>query len=207
MSVSSWLSRLFRFGVVLAACAGFTGCMTVKSYVDPTLPVISKTELPKVQQPQPVTVLFEFKTKGNNNARATNELSGRVVEDVTQSGMFGQLSTTVTDPNGALLRITIDNVADQKDAVAKGVGTGLTFGLAGSLVTDNYICTATYTMQGKSYETSVHHALLSTIGNHSPPQGLTPLTPKEAVNQIVDQLVWHALTQLDGEYAFRVGSL
>jgi hypothetical protein len=181
--------------------------MTVKSYVDPTLPVITNAQLPKVQQPMPATVLFEFRTKGNNNARATGALSGRVMAAVAQSGMFGQLSSTVTDPNGALLKVTIDNVADMGNAVAKGVGTGLTLGLAGSLVTDNYICTATYTVGGKSYETTVHHALLSTIGNHSAPQGLSPMSPQEAMNQIVDQLVWHALSQLDQESAFKVGSL
>jgi hypothetical protein len=199
--------RSWRVVVALAVCAGVTGCMTVKSYVDPTLPVISNTQLPKVQQPQPTAVLFEFQTKGNNNARATSSMSGRVVAAVAQSGMFGQLSTAVTDPNGPLLSITINNVADTGGAAAKGVGTGLTLGLAGSLVSDNYVCTATYSVHGKSYETTVHHALLSTIGNHSAPQGLAPMAPQEAVNQIVDQLVWHALSQLDSESAFKVGSL
>jgi hypothetical protein len=207
MSISCWLRQSLRFVVVLALGVGATGCMTVKSYVDPTLPVMSNTQLPKVQQPRPTTVLFEFKTKGNSNARATSAMDGRVLAAVAQSGMFGQVSTTVTDPNGALLKITIDNVADTGGAVAKGIGTGLTLGLAGSLVTDNYVCTATYTVRGKSYETTVHHALLSTIGNHSAPQGLTPMAPQEAMNQVVDQLVWHALAQLDKEYAFRVGSL
>jgi hypothetical protein len=194
------------FGLVVTLGASATGCMSMKSYVDPALPVISSSQLPKVQQPQPATVLFEFKTKGNSNAQATSAFSGRVVAAVAQSGMFGQLSTTVTDPNGALLKITIDNVADTGSAVAKGVGTGLTLGLAGSLVTDNYICTATYTVGGKSFETSVHHALHSTIGNHSAPQGLSPMTPQQAMNQIVDQLVWHSLVQLDSEFAFRLVS-
>jgi hypothetical protein len=202
MSISCWLRRSWRVAVVLAFGATITGCMTVKSYVDPTLPVISSAQLPKVQQPGPATVLFEFKTKGNSNARATSEIGGRVVAAVAQSAMFGQLSTTVTDPNAGLLKITIDNVGDMGSAVAKGVGTGLTLGLAGSLVTDNYVCTATYSLRGKSYEASVHHALLSTIGNHSAPQGLTPMAPREAINQVVDQLVWHALDQLNKEYAF-----
>jgi hypothetical protein len=206
MGIAGLLRGSSRFAVVLALCVSTTGCLTMKSYVDPTLPVMSSTDLPKVRQPQPTTVLFEFKTKGNSNSRATSAMSGRVVAAVAQSGMFGQVSTAVTDPNGALLKITIDNVADTGGAVAKGVGTGLTLGLAGSLVTDNYICSATYTVQGKSYETTVHHALLSTIGNHSAPQGLTPMAPQEAMNQIVDQVVWHALAQLDKEYAFRVGS-
>ncbi len=197
MAMVSWLQRSLRLAIVLAFGAAVTGCMTVKSYVDPTLPGIGNSQLPKVQQPLPTTVLFEFRTKGNANVRATSSLSGQVVSAVAQSGMFGQVSTTVTDPNGALLKVTIDNVADTGGAVAKGVGTGLTFGLAGSLVADNYVCTATYSFKGKSFETTVHHVLLSTVGNHSAPQGLTPMQPRDAMNQIVDQLVLHALVQLD----------
>ncbi|HWG68654.1 MAG TPA: hypothetical protein VN692_04475 [Steroidobacteraceae bacterium] len=70
------------------------GGLSVKSYVDPTLPVISNTRLPKVQQPRPATVLFEFRSKGNVNARAASSMSGRVI------------------------------AADMGGAVAKGVGTG-----------------------------------------------------------------------------------
>lgn len=204
MSISSWPLQSVRLAFVLMLGMSAAGCLTTKSYVDPTLAPISISQLPKVQTPQPVTVLFEFKTKGNSNARATNALSGRVVAAVAQSGMFGQLSTTVTGPNAALLKITIDNLADSGSAAAKGVGTGLTLGLAGSLVTDNYVCTAAYTARGETFQTTVHHALLSTIGNHSAPQGLTPMATQEAINQIVDQLVWHALAQLEQENAFKV---
>ena len=206
MNVACWLQRSLRLSVLCVLGAVTTGCITVKSYVDPTLPVIANAQLPKVSQPLPTTVLFEFRTKGNANARATSELSGRVVADVAQSGMFGQVSSTVTDPNAALLKITIDNVADTGNAVAKGVGTGLTFGLAGSLVRDNYMCTATYSLNGKSFQTTVNHALLSTIGNHSAPAGMTAMMPRDAVNQIVDQLVLHALVQLDQQAAFRQGT-
>lgn len=206
MAMVSWLQRSLRLAVVVLLGTTVTGCMTVKSYVDPTLPVIGSAQLPKVQRPLPTTVLFEFRTKGNANARATSSLSGQVVSTVAQSGMFGQVSTTVTDPSGPLLKVTIDNVVDTGSAVAKGVGTGLTLGLAGSLVKDNYVCTATYSFKGKSFETTVQHALLSTIGNHSAPEGLTAMQPRDAVNQIVDQLVLHALLQLDQEYAFGQGA-
>src|SRR5260221_14370094 len=89
MGIVGLLRGSSRFAVVLALCVSTTGCLTMKSYVDPTLPVMSSTELPKVRQPQPTTVLFEFKTKGNSNSRATSAMSGRVVAAVAQSGMFG----------------------------------------------------------------------------------------------------------------------
>ena len=186
---------------VLGFSIGLTGCMTVKSYVDPTLPVLAQGQLPKIQKPQPATVLFEFRTKGNANARATNSIRPKVMAALADSRMFGTLSETAGADNG-LLRVVIDDQADTSNAAAKGFGTGLTLGLAGSLVTDVYVCTTSYTVGGKTVETTVQHALHSTIGNHGAPQGMTAVKPQEAIDQIVNQLVWHALQQLDQEHAF-----
>jgi hypothetical protein len=186
---------------VLGVSIGLTGCMTVKSYVDPTLPVLAQGQLPKIQKPQPATVLFEFRTKGNANARATNSIRPKVMAALADSRMFGTLSETAGADNG-LLRVVIDDQADTSNAAAKGFGTGLTLGLAGSLVTDVYVCTTSYTVGGKTVETTVQHALHSTIGNHGVPQGMTAVKPQEAIDQIVNQLVWHALQQLDQEHAF-----
>lgn len=195
--VRGWLAVVGVLGVSI----GLTGCMTVKSYVDPTLPVLAQGQLPKIQKPQPATVLFEFRTKGNANARATNSIRPKVMAALADSRMFGTLSETAGADNG-LLRVVIDDQADTSNAAAKGFGTGLTLGLAGSLVTDVYVCTASYTVGGKTVETTVQHALHSTIGNHGAPQGMTAVKPQEAIDQIVNQLVWHALQQLDQEHAF-----
>ena len=198
LRLRGWLAVV---GVVVASI-GLTGCMTVKSYVDPTLPVLAQEQLPKIQKPQPATVLFEFRTKGNANARATNSIRPKVMAAVADSRMFGTLSEAAGGADSGLLRVVIDDQADMGNAVAKGFGTGLTFGLAGSLVTDVYVCTASYTVGGKTVETTVQHALHSTIGNHGAPQGMTAVKPQEALDQIVHQLVWHALQQLDQEHAF-----
>ncbi len=198
LRLRGWLAVV---GVVVASVA-LTGCMTVKSYVDPTLPVLAQEQLPKIQKPQPATVLFEFRTKGNANARATNSIRPKVMAAVADSRMFGTLSEAAGGADSGLLRVVIDDQADMGNAVAKGFGTGLTFGLAGSLVTDVYVCTASYTVGGKTVETTVQHALHSTIGNHGAPQGMTAVKPQEALDQIVNQLVWHALQQLDQEHAF-----
>jgi hypothetical protein len=80
---------------------------------------------------------------------------------VADSRMFGTLSETAGSADSGLLRVVIDDQADMGDAAAKGFGTGLTFGLAGSLVTDVYVCTASYTVGGKTVETTVQHALHS----------------------------------------------
>jgi hypothetical protein len=197
--------RARRLPLALAAAllaGSLTGCISMKSYVDPTLPALAKGQLPAVADPRPVTVLFEFRSKGNSNARGTDELQGRVIAAVAESGMFGRVRTTMDSAPSGVLKLVIDDQADTGKAVAKGFGTGLTFGLVGSMVTDQYTCTASYTFAGRTTATAVHDSMFTTVGNHDGPAGLTAMQPMEAVNQIVDQLVWHSLVQLDQQSAF-----
>ncbi|KLD72472.1 hypothetical protein [Xanthomonas pisi] len=192
--------RALRAALALLLCASLSACITVKSYVDPALPVVTQSQFTAPSAPDPVLVLFEFRTKGNANARATEEMRSRVIAAVAQSHQFGQIGGNA--PGAGQLRLVIDNVPLTDNAAAKGFGTGLTFGLAGSLVTDGYICTAVYTRAGKTTQTTVKHALHTTVGNKAGPAGLPAKTPAEAANVVVDQLVLNALKQLAAQGAF-----
>lgn len=185
----------------MALAALGTGCMSVKSYVDPALPLVSKSQLVAPSDPKPVQVLFEFRTKGNANAAATNAMRPRVVAVASESGVFAGVSSDSSVPGG-LFKFVIDNVPGTDDAVAKGIGTGLTFGLAGSLVTDLYLATASYVNEGRRTEVTLQHALHSTVGNKSGPPGLSAVSMADGVNQVVDQLTWNALKQLADKGAF-----
>ena len=173
-----------------------SGCLTTKMYVDPALPVVTKAELPAISDPQPAALLFEFRTKGNPNARATKEVRPMVISALQESGLFSTLTDTTNDPAGAQLKIVIDNIPLTDNAAAKGFGTGLTFGLAGSMVTDGYVATATYTANGKTTETTVKHAIHTTVGNHGGPDGLEAVPMQTAVSTIVNQMVLTALKNL-----------
>jgi hypothetical protein len=52
----------------------------------PALPVVTKSQVSKVAAPTPVTVLFEFRTNGNANDRATESHRSRVIAAVDESG-------------------------------------------------------------------------------------------------------------------------
>ena len=189
--------------LLFALMVGLTGCLSMKAYVDPALPMVTKADVGQVAAPTPVQILFEFRTKGSSNARATEQVKPRIVAVVAESGLFSAVSSTAGNQGGAgVLTITIDNVPLTDNAAAKGFGTGLTFGLAGSTVTDGYTATATYTRDGKTTEVSVKHALHSTIGNASGPPGLKPMDMQSAVNQIMDQLTWNVLKALKDQHAF-----
>lgn len=195
-----------RFGRLLCASLvmliGLSGCLSTKSYVDPALPTVAKGDLVAPAEPRPVQILFEFRTKGSANAAATSQVRARVVAVAAESGLFDGIAGAGDATSGGVLKVVIDNVPITDNAAAKGFGTGLTFGLAGSMVTDGYICTMTYTRDGKVTETTIRHALHTTIGNKAGPEGLAPVTMADGVNQVMDQLVWNGLQQLSSQGAF-----
>lgn len=200
------MSAMFRglrnAGLAVVACMMLSGCLSMKFYVDPALPSVAKTELVAPAKPQPTHVLFEFRTKGSANATATSQLRGQVVSSVAESGLFSSISPAAGDEAAGQLKVVIDNVPLTDNVAAKGFGTGLTFGLAGSQVTDGYTCQVTYTRGSTTTTTTVKHALHSTIGNHSGPEGLTPMPAQDALNQIIQQMVWNALKDLNAKHAF-----
>lgn len=198
--------NLRRFGgaAVLAVSASLmlTGCLSTKMYVDPALPVVAKADVAPVAQPRPVVVLVEFSTKGKSNARATAEVKPRVVAVAAESGLFSSVSQTAGAADAGIFKLIIDNVAVDENAAAKGFGTGLTFGAVGTMVTDGYVATASYSRDGKVTEVDVRHAIHTTIGNKKGPDGLVAMEPQAAVYQVMDQITWNALKQLNERRAF-----
>ncbi len=200
------MSPLFRglrsAGLAVIACLTLSGCLSMKFYVDPALPTIAKSELVPPSPQHPAHVLFEFRSKGSANTTATSQLRGQVVAAVAESGLFSSISPAAGDTDAGQLKIVIDNVPLTENAAAKGFGTGLTFGLAGSQVTDGYTCVVSYTRGDKTTTATVKHALHSTIGNHSGPAGLTAMPAQDAINQVMQQMVWNALKELNDKQAF-----
>lgn len=203
MNLCSHQARFLRAMLLaLVASVSLSGCITAKMYVDPGLHKLSRSDMPVVPDTHPVQVLFEFQTKGNANAKATANIEPRVVTIVSESGLFSKVSTIADQADAGVLKIVINNMPLTDHATAKGVGTGLTFGLAGSLVEDGYVCDASYSRGGKTTDVQIHHAIYTTIGNHAAPMGLTAMDPQSAVNLAMDEIAWNALKQLADKQAF-----
>lgn len=190
-----------RGTALLASLALLTGCLSIKAYVDPTLPIVTKADVSAPAAPKPVQLAFEFRTNGAANAAASSQIRPRVATVAAESGLFSSVSAEPVE-GGAVLTIVIDNVSDTGNAAAKGFGTGLTFGAVGSMVTDGYVATATYEQGDRRVEASAKHAVHTTIGNKAGPEGLTPVTLQQGVEQVMDQLSWNLLKQLDDKQAF-----
>ena len=201
---SNHLGRHAARGLALLSCAlVLSGCLAAKSYVDPALPRVTRADIAAPATPRPVQVAVEFRTKGSANAAATAEVQPRVIAVAAESGLFSTVSREAAGPDAGLLTVVIDNVSlEGENAAAEGFGTGLTFGAVGTMVTDRYISTMTYSRAGETLSGDVRHALHTTIGNKAGPEGLTAMTPVDAVHEVVDQIIWNGLDQLADRRAF-----
>lgn len=189
--------RITALAGSLTLAFSLSACMTAHSYVDQSLGEPHYADLKKPASPQPIQLLVEFQTKGVANARGTDALRPRVYEQVSQSGLFSQVSYEPV-PSGRKLSISINNIPLTDDVAAKGFGVGLTFGLVGTMVTDGYVCTVSYVEPGHDAVTKVvKHAIYTTIGNASGPAGLQPMPIQQASDTMIRQIVARSLEEID----------
>ena len=188
MKLNHYITRV-GLVLLLAAAAIIAGC--AKSYVDPTYKDASYDQLTASTAPVKVVLEFEFQTNGKKNNTAEKAVRPMLVDMLRDSRVVTPVEDTDQESGAGRLKITMNNVGDIGNAFAKGFGTGLTFGLIGSMVTDGYIFTAEYTPPGdeNSISKSYEHALYTAIGNKSGPDGLESMSPAEAFRAVLEDLV------------------
>jgi hypothetical protein len=185
---------------VVALTTVVTGCLSVKSYVDPELRRVGYTELLARRDPRPVALTTVF----HRNGQPVSGVTARAHEVVRGVVDRSKLFSAVLDKPGDdvdRLEVVLDNVGDVGAAARKGAMTGLTFGAAGSMVTDGYVFTATFRPVGRSPVTKVYrHAIHSTIGNADGPPGLVAEeSTRAAFDKVVEGLVLNLLLDLQKE--------
>jgi hypothetical protein len=196
------INRLAKAASLALLALLSTGCATM--YVDNGLKDVAKSDFMAPPEPRPVQLLFAFQTKGAANARATKQLSDEVTKTVMESGLFSAVGTQPVE-GGTLLSVTINNIPVTDDAFSKGFVTGLTFGLAGSQVTDGYLCTIDYQPavgRGK-LQKKVRHAIHTTVGaKKAPTNGVKAKSIMEAVYTMTHQIVGNGLKELSLDPSF-----
>ncbi len=189
----------------MLAAAAMTGCVSVKPYVGANVRDVPASEYVKPNPSHAVQVLFDFQSKGVDNARATAALKARVIDQVSASHLFDSVSESPV-PGGALLIVTVNNVTLDDHEFAKGFATGLTLGLAGTVAGDGYIATAKYTPPAPASLISkeVRHSIYTTIGNHdAPPNTVPAASMDEAVSSMLHQAVSNLLNDVSHDPAFK----
>ena len=197
------MKKLFGFLAAGLLLANMTGCASF--YLDTATREIPVEAYKKPAAPKPVQVVFEFQTKGVANATATKYLSAQVVKQIKGSGLFSEVKDTPV-ADGALLNVVLNNVPLTDDAFSKGFVTGLTFGLAGSQVSDGYVCTIKYlpSPQDAAIDKTARHAIHTVMGAKEGPNNGTKVESLEvAVKTMTRQIVSTALDDLSRDPAFR----
>ncbi len=197
----AFIRRIVMAAAVVGASV-LTGCASV--YVDTATKEVPASEMKKVANPKPVQLVFEFQTKGAPNPRATTLLKDTVAKEVVDTGLFSKVASEPT-PNIGMLNVTLNNVPLTDNAAGKGFVTGLTFGLAGSAVTDGYICTVSYLPAGQTTPIvkTARHAIHTTVGNANPPAGVQKAPSMlDAVQKMTRDVVSNALKDLSYDAAF-----
>jgi hypothetical protein len=187
--------------LLLAGSALLTGCASF--YVDTATRDVPVAQFKKVGNPKPVAFSFEFQSRGAPNARATEFLQAQVQEQVASSGLF---STIGAGSDSARLNVQLNNVPlTGENAAGKGFVTGLTFGLAGNVVTDVYECKLTYLPagQGAPVVSTARHAIHTALGNtDAPANAAKSASMEEAIRTMTRQVVANALNDLSQQATF-----
>lgn len=167
------------------------------SYVDPSYGKVSYDDLTPRTPPLEWQLETEFQRNGVAFPKA-DELLFTHLKRVIHTSKIAIPTTSSTAPK---LKIVLNNIADLDSAIAKGFGTGLTFGLAGSLVTDYYEMEITLTDGDAIIKNSVYkHAIHTTVGNARGLIGVKPVSVSIAFSNVFEQLILNALKDIEDEY-------
>lgn len=182
---------------LLLLLLGLTGCLSPKSFLEPKFRGIGYQDIKVPAHALPVDLTVTGQTNGKPNPRASEYWQRQAVRVLTASRVF---EFPKESAGAGKLSIVINNVGDRGSAAGKGFVTGLTFGAVGSLVTDGYIMTVEYSRPGKPVLTKTYqHAIYTTIGNATPPPGITPVTMLEAPSLVAEDMLLHFVKDLETE--------
>ena len=188
---------LFVFFIALVT----SGCLSTKAYVDPQFRRAAFADVKPSDNPKPVVVEASFQVNGKDKPSVNKFVLSRVMKVLRAAKVFAEGNTT-QQAKASHLKIVVNNFGDLGAAAGKGVGTGLTFGLAGSEVVDNYEMTVVYTpVAGSPITKTYKHALHTTIGVHSAPPNLEPVPRELAFDQVMQDMLLNFLSDLQKEGA------
>ena len=180
-------------GVVILVLL-LSGCLMPKSYVDPTYSDISYDDITRRPEPYRLEIITEFQRNGEHYPKGDKILKSHV-DRIVRATSF---AIPVTGNAEGILKIVVNNFGNKGESAAKGIGTGLTFGLIGSTVTDYYDMQAEFRLEGRTVrEDSYQHAIHTTIGNKSGPPGLEPKSTMEAFDDVLEDLILRFIDDIE----------
>ena len=189
--------------VLMVLLVGTTGCTNMKDYyVIQETPALSYGEISKDDDKQSLDVTFEFQTNGQMNPGVTNRYRAQVIGALNQTGCFSEVHAGVGRSSRSL-HLVVNNVVDSLGgAVMQGFFSGLTFGLIGTKVTDNYAIEAVYSGgSGDSTNSNYGWSLTTTSGliHAGVSNGTKHGTLDSAFDRLLEQVVLRVISDLQAK--------
>jgi hypothetical protein len=184
---------------LLVTALFLTGCFSVKSYVDPSFSTATYENIVPTLGTFRVKVKVEFQRDGEPY-EPVNEILKKDVENALVSTGIIIPDVEATD---VTMTIVVNNIPES-GATAKGIGVGLTYGLAGTSVIDSYDVSIAY-KEPSRLETSkqYQHAIRTTLGfdNGQPPflGKVKATTTADAFSTLVEQVIIEFVADMQRE--------
>ena len=195
--------RKIELVTVLFLCVCVTGCLSTKSYVDPQFRKATYSDIGKVATKYKGNIDVEFQRNGEHLSNVDKELRTHVEKVFRTTGVV----EPTTEPAELKIKVIANNIADMGEARSKGFATGLTFGAAGSTVTDYYDFTIECRNGGTNKSFAYKHAIHTTVGNSPAPIPVEPLPLGESFGKVVEDIILNFVREMQqsGEltYMFR----
>lgn len=157
------MKKLLLISVIALTLIGCSS--TPVFYVDQKYHSADYQDIKSVLVKRNVSITSEFQSNGNPVPSISGEVQSNAEKVFRESGIF-----SLTGMADISVRIVVNNVFDNAEALAKGFATGLTLGIAGSTVKDSYEITISMTVDNKKIASKLYsHAIYATIGNSKPP--------------------------------------
>lgn len=186
--------KFIKILVVFGLSIGLFGCMSPKSFVDPSSQKFTYEDIKRKTEPVKLRLSIEFQRHGSSYPKVDPLLRDSAERTLRATGVI-----TPTDVDSAgEIKITVNNTGDIAAAAAKGFGTGLTFGLIGSTIQDNYELTMVITIKGKTITKSgIKNSIFTTIGNAAAPDGVQTSPAGVAFSKVLEQMILQALKEIE----------
>jgi hypothetical protein len=185
--------KFWHLFVALLIVTTTSGCISSKSYVDPKYSNTGYSEIKRVAEPYTVKLDVEFQRNGELIPRANPTLVTNADRVLRASGVF----LPVDSEESMSIKVTFNNIDSMGGAFAKGFGTGLTFGLVGTAVSDYYEAEVVAKRGDAKFEGNYDHAIHSTIGNKGAPvEGVEPMAFGDAFAGVVEDILLEAINDM-----------
>lgn len=183
--------------LLVTAIFSLTGCISPKTYVDPNFAKATYNDILPVSEKYETRVAVEFQRNGKLFERANKEVRGHVERTLRATGVIAPS----LENSKVSVKVVVNNIADIAEATAKGFGTGLTLGGAGSLVIDYYEVTIEFTdNNGKKMTEQYKHALHTTIGNKDAPfANVEATTLSDGFGTVVEQVLLNFIKDMQSK--------